>query len=552
MPELLSPINRLRTFILSLPDALQPQMKWEELQAKPDEGFYSHFGQFDPHGDRTWSEAVFAHILKVSHHKFREEYETYAVCMREAEDSGQEQHDAHRVAFQKVFKIPTSIPLEFQQKISSKIMKKYRDAKRKKTRRDEQRGQEPTEKAPNSQVPLQDHSKRSSDLDIRVKWERLIWVGYPDRRNWNVEDTSSVCIHLDEDNCKQFPMEMKWLNDALEQQLKEDEGLKPFWKRESGCWTLHQGLVTMLLAKTKSECPIELHSWKWLTKKIKNDGLRSHLLDTSTSTVFILHFTSLKPNNLDEIYDAIHSLDRELEFPVRPFPHMAEMLQERQKMPDIRRLDEMAKKGGTDFSFRPITCFGEEPCRLQTHSTTISKRSHSGSGNHVKRERNENGCLFRHPNPKTPKTVSRGFYTFHQEEIPSLREFGEFRVFIIGGRIVARARTSWDLENKEILGVHGVFKRTFESVYLQDLELEDLDTYALQIWKDLLAQSDASRVFESLNIGVRLDIGVCKGKFFVNEIGRQWDSHFFSQFICAEPRIEICDEMAASICGYFL
>ncbi|PWO19729.1 hypothetical protein PtrARCrB10_11767 [Pyrenophora tritici-repentis] len=57
--------------------------------------------------------------------------------------------------------------------------------------------------------------------------------------------------------------------------------------------------------------------------------------------------------------------------------------------------------------------------------------------------------------------------------------------------------------------------------------------------------------FESLEVGVRLDIGVAntrtaKKAFFVNEITRWYGAHYFSYHICAEPKTQICKAFAGA------
>ena len=60
--------------------------------------------------------------------------------------------------------------------------------------------------------------------------------------------------------------------------------------------------------------------------------------------------------------------------------------------------------------------------------------------------------------------------------------------------------------------------------------------------------------FESLEVGVRLDIGVSgkKGRcFFVNEITRFYAADFFSQHTLGAPQQEVCMGFAEALDGYF-
>jgi hypothetical protein len=148
-------------------------------------------------------------------------------------------------------------------------------------------------------------------------------------------------------------------------------------------------------------------------------------------------------------------------------------------------------------------------------------------------------------------TVSRGFSTLHQQYVPTLKSFGEFRVFVVGGRVIGRARTKWDQE-KNILAVKAVDDADFECEECGGLRKADLDRFSLYMVEQLLAQKDAEAAFESERVGVRLDVGVWNGRPFVVEISRLWDAHFFSHFICLEPRISICADVASALCAYFL
>ena len=63
-------------------------------------------------------------------------------------------------------------------------------------------------------------------------------------------------------------------------------------------------------------------------------------------------------------------------------------------------------------------------------------------------------------------------------------------------------------------------------------------------------------MFESLEVGVRLDIGLSPGRtgsapqFFVNEITRWYEASFFSTDICAKPHDQLCTKFAASFSSW--
>lgn len=97
------------------------------------------------------------------------------------------------------------------------------------------------------------------------------------------------------------------------------------------------------------------------------------------------------------------------------------------------------------------------------------------------------------------------------------------------------------------------------SPHLSPLTLSDLHAFALHVYGRLRAQEAG---YESLEVGVRLDVGVGiekgkgKGKgeerrFFVNEITRFYGADFFSQHTLGAPQQEVCLGFAEAMDGYF-
>ena len=92
-------------------------------------------------------------------------------------------------------------------------------------------------------------------------------------------------------------------------------------------------------------------------------------------------------------------------------------------------------------------------------------------------------------------------------------------------------------------------------IIIAQLGLSDLHEYALYIYARLRALEGWKEQFESLEVGVRLDVGVGKGKgekrFFVNEITRFYGADYFSQHTLGAPQQEVCWAFAESVDGYF-
>ena len=116
------------------------------------------------------------------------------------------------------------------------------------------------------------------------------------------------------------------------------------------------------------------------------------------------------------------------------------------------------------------------------------------------------------------------------------------------GRVISEVTTTrhWD---KNILS------RAFEA---SDLEIEGcgwyteekLDHFALWTVDRLLELPNALELIESLQVGVRLDVGFCHGSPFVSEIGRSYNAHFFSLSGSAEPFTKMAKAVATSLLRY--
>jgi hypothetical protein len=151
------------------------------------------------------------------------------------------------------------------------------------------------------------------------------------------------------------------------------------------------------------------------------------------------------------------------------------------------------------------------------------------------------------PNEPTYDTKSIApTHWFHQEFVPALRDY-EFRVGIVTdpskdglrgrrGRVFKIAKTAFneagDLASRELQ----------EEDLKDSLTLSYLNDFSLWVFESLRARSDSMRFFESLEVGVRLDVVVAEGKvegeklLFVNEITRWMGAHYFSHNVCPEPK----------------
>jgi len=99
-----------------------------------------------------------------------------------------------------------------------------------------------------------------------------------------------------------------------------------------------------------------------------------------------------------------------------------------------------------------------------------------------------------------------------------------------------------------------------EQDFLQmgQITLKGVEDYALSVYDALRSQEDSLKRYESLEIGIRLDIGIspksswaCSAQLFINEITRWYDASFFSTRLCNSPYDQICQRYTEAINSYF-
>ena len=102
---------------------------------------------------------------------------------------------------------------------------------------------------------------------------------------------------------------------------------------------------------------------------------------------------------------------------------------------------------------------------------------------------------------------------------------------------------------------------------VRPLTATDLHDFALYIYDALRSRDDWREHYESLEMGVRLDVGVAskrtlrkeggkrgrgeEKRFFVNEITRFYGADYFSQHTLGAPQQEVCWAFAEAVDGYF-
>lgn len=338
---------------------------------------------------------------------------------------------------------------------------------------------------------------------------------------------------------------------------------------------MHQVAVSMLILKHLANCNTEVMSWKrFQTYNLEKAMQHQNTLTEPQTTIFLTHWTwqnSIANAKLEQHYQNMIQIEANLPIgsTIRIFPSIEELNYNNTKIADIRVLDEIAASTG---AYRPITCYPYEPCKLQHEEDTVHKRSHSCGGDHVKvKSSDDNADLTctgyeRKKKTKKPSAKDAGVW-FHQEYIDTFTTVGEFRVFIFAephapslrgrrGRVAHILHTEWSAsDGKEIFVTSASEYLHFNRRDCRPLTRLQLSAFALDVYEKLREHVDWEKRFETLEVGVRLDVGVSPGKkdkrFFVNEITRLFEADFFSRDGLARPGTEICHNYAEALRGYF-
>ena len=280
--------------------------------------------------------------------------------------------------------------------------------------------------------------------------------------------------------------------------------------------------------------------------------------DENCRCVILLRPASRDTDLLTDIYSPL-----EVQKAFRPngslkvFPSQAEFVYSSGKLGDMEALDDIAN---ADASYRPPTCrmgaggsyhLKHDSCPFNESRDYVSKRSNSYGCQHVEfRTSSIESVVDLHVGPE------RWFY---QERIPSFQDPGEFRIFIVTtddpsalrrrrGQIIHSVLTHF-AHNGHIVPValEGQHWVEIQQKY-SNLTPAALEQFALHIFDALRSREDATANFESLDVGVRLDIAISPlGTFFVNEITRIWDADFFSGRTLGCPCLQIAFSVAKAV-----
>jgi len=346
-----------------------------------------------------------------------------------------------------------------------------------------------------------------------------------------------------------------------------------------GVSTLHQGVAMIQIMKFAHLRSVECHLLQSLTSERPpsfnfgpSDIWKGPYTD-AWDVVFVLDYD----NDL-ECAEKLGNLARLVQkwsnasMRCRLFPSIAEIEWHNSKVNDIVALDKIAEQaaeaGKDEHSYRPRTCYSYKKglCTLQRRNTVL-KASYSSQSKHVVDLRKEHHrslqCRLTGDFPEAQPDDLDNRIFFHQEMISGFDKVGEFRA------LIATTPNSKGLRNREPiiesiihLRYKGASARTpcfaltgCEAIWLEiaPLNIFKLREFALFVYESLRKRSDWREHFETLEVGVRLDIGVCLGsppRFFVNEITRFQQGCWYSNS-AAPPYLGFASAFARALNDYF-
>jgi hypothetical protein len=324
--------------------------------------------------------------------------------------------------------------------------------------------------------------------------------------------------------------------------------------------TAHQSIVTASFLADSAKGDVAFQTSKWLHRQIQNDQLR---LKRRTLLLLAWHRHDPEDCTMRDIFKRFRGLKSR---DVRIFPSTHELDHAQEKLGDIRALDQIADCAPDGWSFRPVTCDNTSECLLGVSG--VLKRTHSCGSDHVILHPTASDvskhlqCLSRRRRMSERRTCQSIGRWFHQEFVEDLVSLGEFRVFVITREDVSALRKrrgvvmdiihTLELPDKElvvtVLHPNSAWWRKPQGH--NSVDLKELEGFALYMFNALRKRPDWSSSYESLEIGVRLDIGIFPAsgccRYFVNETTRIYEADFFAEWL-AQPGTHICKAVAEAI-----
>ncbi|CAF3556700.1 unnamed protein product [Fusarium graminearum] len=315
---------------------------------------------------------------------------------------------------------------------------------------------------------------------------------------------------------------------------------------------VHQNAVAMIAAKISGLVSMELHSMEWVSDMVATHGFSGHVADISADKVVIFapwESDHLKSDIMERFYLQTQEATAFHEN-LQIYPTREEVQATGLKLIDIAALERIANDSATppEFSYRPRTCFGRGKCTMADWSKKmVLKRNFSCGARNVRvvsagQKTSWKGlaCTDRKHQSSGVKGDEKTTL-FHQEYVKNLEEWGEIRVMMIGDEIIMCSRTQWNKDKKnprEFLYPRRLMQDEDFKWYSKDEEKQaekyrELEEFCKFNYRNLIRLPGVERNFESLHVGLRLDIGISDdGRFFVNEATRWYEADLFSRQLC--------------------
>lgn len=246
----------------------------------------------------------------------------------------------------------------------------------------------------------------------------------------------------------------------------------------------------------------------------------------------------------------------------RMFPSMQEVEWAEGKIGDVQALDDIAGTMGTPDNYRPRTCMGTD-CLID--GASVMKRSRSSCGAHVRVTPQNSEMKKKLPckqGASGKNLLDKQPRWFHQEYVESLINIGGFRVVVttvsdanaLRGRRCKVSEIFHTFDNQETSMLVSVLDERSDFVMSGGRTVQELKAFTVDVCEMLRARSDWKEHFETLEIGVRLDVGISSeqdgSRFFVNEIIRIFYGDLFSYYT-ASPYVGICKAIARAAGDHF-
>jgi hypothetical protein len=192
-----------------------------------------------------------------------------------------------------------------------------------------------------------------------VAWGRLVWVSLPDQKSLPKDNTLAIQLYLDDHHTLGHD---PWLAAAQSMTTLPNTVVRD---ADDGCHYQPEGIVTLLAIEVRTkqmdrpicfkkftvdQCwPRDQYWARRISESCKDEG------GQALHTLIFVHGTTEEPENpgLDAVYRAIALLKPIMcsyGFQIRAYPSETEAAQERDKLGDIRALDEVAQPSPQQFS----------------------------------------------------------------------------------------------------------------------------------------------------------------------------------------------------------